>query len=142
MPVSNDASGPNPGDGTRSSSCVAASAFPKGHDMVGTAVATVLPRYVEVETSRRCNRTCSWCPNAEHTARRSQELMDWHLFRRVVDELGGLEFNGFMAFHNYNEPLLNRRILDEISYVRDTAPGARPAIYSNGDVLDHALFTK
>jgi hypothetical protein len=99
-----------------------------------------LPRYVEVETSRRCNRACAWCPNGENDARRSQELMDWGLFRRVVDELGTLEFAGWLAFHSYNEPLLNGRILDEISYVRATTPAARPAIYSNGDVLTYDLF--
>lgn len=104
------------------------------------AAPLALPRYVEVETSRRCNRTCTWCPNAEHSVRRTQEIMDWHLFRRVVDELGALEYGGYLAFHNYNEPLLNRRILDEISYVRATVSDARPAIYSNGDVLDYALF--
>jgi hypothetical protein len=107
--------------------------------MIDTATRT-LPRYVEVETSRRCNRTCVWCPNAEHDARRVQQLMDWDLFRRVVDELGRLDYGGWLAFHNYNEPLLNRRILDEIGYVREAVPAARPAIYSNGDVLDYALF--
>ncbi|WP_432839043.1 radical SAM/SPASM domain-containing protein [Dactylosporangium sp. CA-092794] len=109
--------------------------------MIDTA-RLVLPRYVEVETSRRCNRACAWCPNGEHSARRRQEVMDWELFRRVVDELGGLGFAGFLAFHNYNEPLLNRRLLDEIRYVRARVPGARPAVYSNGDVLDCALFER
>ncbi|GAA1886154.1 radical SAM/SPASM domain-containing protein [Asanoa iriomotensis] len=99
-----------------------------------------MPRYVEVETSRRCNRTCAWCPNGESDARRAQQIMDWRLFRRVVDELGGSGFDGFFAFHNYNEPLLNRRILDEVSYVRATIGAARPAIYSNGDVIDAAMF--
>lgn len=107
--------------------------------MIEAAVRT-LPTYVEVETSRRCNRTCTWCPNAEYSARRTQQLMDWDLVRRVVDELGTLSYSGWLAFHNYNEPLLNKRILDEIGYVRATVPAARPAIYSNGDVVDYALF--
>jgi hypothetical protein len=101
-----------------------------------------LPRYVEVETSRRCNRSCAWCPNGEHTVRRRQELMDWTLFRRIVDELGTLGYGGWLAFHNYNEPLLNRRLLDEISYVRASVPAARPAVYTNGDVLNLALFDR
>ena len=101
-----------------------------------------LPRYVEVETSRRCNRTCSWCPNGESAARRVQELMDFALFRRTVDELGALGYEGFLAFHNYNEPLLNRRILDEISYAKATMPHVRPAIYTNGDVLDAPLLRR
>jgi hypothetical protein len=51
-----------------------------------------MPRYVEVETSRRCNRSCAWCPNGEHTARRDQELMDWGLFAGLLAELRGLGF--------------------------------------------------
>lgn len=99
-----------------------------------------LPRYVEVETSRRCNRTCTWCPNSESNARRTQELMDFPLYRRIVDELGRLDYAGYLAFHNYNEPLLNGRILDEIGYAKAAMPKVRPAIYTNGDVLDCALF--
>ncbi|MDI6104352.1 radical SAM protein [Actinoplanes sp. NEAU-A12] len=109
---------------------------------VASPVAVMLPRYVEVETSRRCNRTCQWCPNAENDARRTQQVMEWGLFRRVVDELGAAGFDGVLAFHNYNEPLLNPRILDEIGYVRAVAAAAKPAIYSNGDMLDKALFDR
>lgn len=107
------------------------------------ALTTVdLPRYVEVETSRKCNRTCTWCPNGEHDARRVQQLMDWDLFCRIVEELAELKYGGFLAFHNYNEPLLNKRLLDEICYVRSVVPQAKPAIYTNGDLLDAALLDK
>src|SRR5437762_3234312 len=99
---------------------------------IAAPASVALPRYVELETSRRCNRTCTWCPNGESDARRTQQIMDWELSTRVVDELGGLGFAGFLAFHNYNEPLLNRRILQEIRHVRTAIPLARPAIYSNG----------
>ncbi|MDW5324256.1 radical SAM/SPASM domain-containing protein [Plantactinospora sp. KLBMP9567] len=106
------------------------------------AVHVPLPRHVEVETSRRCNRTCSWCPNGENNARRIQELMDFTLYRRIVGELAELDYAGYLAFHNYNEPLLNRRILDEIAYAKAAMPNVRPAIYTNGDVLDYAFFDR
>jgi hypothetical protein len=101
-----------------------------------------LPKYVEVETSRRCNRTCEWCPNGESAARRQQELMAWPLFTRIIGELGELDFSGFLAFHNYNEPLLSRRILAEVRYVRSAVVHAKPAIYTNGDVLTADLFNR
>lgn len=102
------------------------------------APAVPLPRYVEVETSRRCNRTCAWCPNGEHSGRREQELMDWPLFEGLLRELADLRFGGWLAFHNYNEPLLNPRLDDELAAVRVVLPAARPAIYTNGDVLTAA----
>lgn len=93
-------------------------------------------RYVEVETSRFCNRRCSWCPNGSSDARRVQELMEWTLFDKIVTELGGLNYAGFFAFHNFNEPLANPRIFEEITHLRHAIPEAKPAIYTNGDLLD------
>lgn len=72
-------------------------------------------RYVEVETSRYYNRTCTWCPNGHTHARRTQELMDWQVFTTITAELGAAGFDGFFAFHNYNEPLANPRLSQEIT---------------------------
>jgi hypothetical protein len=49
---------------------------PKVSGNIATAARVGLPSYMEVETSRRCNRTCQWCPNGEHNARRRQQLME------------------------------------------------------------------
>lgn len=92
-------------------------------------------RYVEVETARYCNRTCPWCPNGHTGARRVQQLMPWPLLAKVAAELGEAGFAGFFALHNYNEPLANPRLHDELGLLRAAAPDARPAIYTNGDLL-------
>ncbi|MDH6111392.1 MoaA/NifB/PqqE/SkfB family radical SAM enzyme [Kitasatospora sp. MAP12-15] len=97
-------------------------------------------RYIEVETSRYCNRTCSWCPNGHTRARTRQELLPWKLFEKITGELGELGYGGFFAFHNYNEPLANARLLDEVSHLRATVPTAKPAIYTNGDRLGREMF--
>jgi len=94
-----------------------------GTGTIATGAPVGLPRYVEVETSRRCNRSCAWCPNGEHTVRRRQELMDWTLFRRIVDELGALDYGGWLAFHNYNEPLANPRLHAELGLLRGLFSG-------------------
>ncbi|MGW4365467.1 SPASM domain-containing protein [Nocardia takedensis] len=104
--------------------------------------AATLPRYVEIETSRKCNRTCSWCPNGEHPQRQQQQLMDWTLYTEIVAQLGALEWGGWLAFHNYNEPLLNSRLLEEITYAKSVVPQARPGIYTNGDALRRPLFDR
>ncbi|MFE2870940.1 radical SAM protein [Embleya sp. NPDC059259] len=99
-------------------------------------------RYVEVETSRYCNRACDWCPNGHTDARRVQQLMDWDHFARITTELGAAGFAGFFAFHNYNEPLANPRLDEEIARVRATVPAAKPAIYTNGDLLDRTVLER
>jgi len=105
-----------------------AQAVVSGHGLAGL-------RYVEVETARYCNRTCGWCPNGQSGARRSQELLAWSLFGKVVTELGAARFAGVVALHNYNEPLANPRLHDELDLLHTAAPLARPAIYTNGDLL-------
>jgi Radical SAM superfamily/Iron-sulfur cluster-binding domain len=92
-------------------------------------------RYVEVETARLCNRTCPWCPNGHSGARRTQQLLPWRVFAKVSAELGAAGFDGFVALHNYNEPLANPRLHEELALLRTAAPQARPAIYTNGDLL-------
>jgi hypothetical protein len=61
--------------------------------------------------------------------------MEWGLFAGLLAELGGLGFSGWLAFHNYNEPLINPRLGEELAAVASVLPGARPAIFTNGDVL-------
>ncbi|WKK22994.1 radical SAM protein [Streptomyces olivoreticuli] len=97
-------------------------------------------RYVEVETSQFCNRRCQWCPNGHTLARREKNLMDWEVFTKITKELGSCGFDGFFAFHNYNEPLANPRLFDEIAQVRADVPDAKPAIYSNGDLFNRNLL--
>ncbi|MDG4832517.1 SPASM domain-containing protein [Solwaraspora sp. WMMD1047] len=68
--------------------------------------------------------------------------MELGLFQRIVDELGQLGYAGDLTIHNSHDPLLNRRLHDEIRYVRTAAPAARPAIHSTGELLDHARLRR
>jgi hypothetical protein len=99
-------------------------------------------RYVEAETSRLCNRTCSWCPNGQSGRRREQQLMPWTMFAGIAGELGSAGFSGFFALHNYNEPLANPRLIRELELIGAAVPDARPAIYTNGDLLKRELLER
>lgn len=68
--------------------------------------------------------------------------MDLALFRRIVGELGHLDYAGRLTLHHHSEPLRNRRLLDEIRYLRLVVPAAQPAIRTPGDLLDHAMFRR
>lgn len=93
------------------------------------------PTYIEIETARLCNRTCRWCPNGYTDARRQQELMPWPMFTSLLAELSEHDYRGMIALHNYNEPLLNPRLHDEIRAILQVLPDAQPAIFTNGDYL-------
>lgn len=101
-----------------------------------------LPRYIELETSRFCNRRCQWCPNHMSQQRRSQELMDWSTLVYVLESLARHSYSGWLAFHNYNEPLANPRILFEIECARKLLPATKLTIFTNGDYLTPELLDR
>lgn len=99
-----------------------------------------LPRYIEVETSRFCNRRCVWCPNHISAERGVQELMEWATFRAIIQSLARRDYGGWLAFHNYNEPLANPRITDEVAFAREHLARAGLTVFTNGDYLTAELF--
>lgn len=101
-----------------------------------------LPKYVEIETSRFCNRLCAWCPNSVLLNRRYQELMRWDYLKMALMSLSRHDYSGWLAFHNYNEPLANPRLVSEIELAVELLPKSSPAIYTNGDLLTETLFAQ
>jgi len=99
-----------------------------------------LPKYIEVETSRFCNRQCEWCPNHVFKDRTIEELMAWALFEKVIDSLSSHDYCGWLAFHNYNEPLANPRLVREVGFARQHVKQARLTVYTNGDYLTSQLL--
>lgn len=100
----------------------------------------MLPRYIEIETSRYCNRNCPWCPNGGTRERNIQELMEWSLFVNLIRELKGIQYSGWLALHNYNEPLANPRLLREIKFISKNLPLSKVSLFTNGDYLNAYLF--
>jgi radical SAM protein with 4Fe4S-binding SPASM domain len=99
-----------------------------------------LPNYIEIETSRYCNRQCEWCPNHVLQDRTVQEFMSWPDLEKIVRSLSRSQYRGWLAFHNYNEPLANPRIADELRFARQHLPDAKLTIFTNGDRLTSKLF--
>lgn len=95
-----------------------------------------LPNKLELETSSYCNRSCTWCPNSMSDARKEQRLMPWNLFSKILLEFQQLGYAGSVSIHNYNEPLANPRIFEEILAIRESLTHSYIRLLSNGDFLD------
>jgi radical SAM protein with 4Fe4S-binding SPASM domain len=95
---------------------------------------------IEVNTS--CNRRCSYCPNSvfERGLISNEKLMDEDLFRKVIDDLAEIDFDGRISPHFYGEPLLHPKLTELVAYVRDRLPKAQVVIVSNGDSLNVARY--
>jgi MoaA/NifB/PqqE/SkfB family radical SAM enzyme len=66
--------------------------------------------------------------------------MSWPLFERIIQDLERYRYAGWLAFHNYNEPLANPRLPEEIRLVRLHLPSSKPSIFTNGDLLNLGLM--
>lgn len=72
------------------------------------------PKLLEIEPSSICNMNCRFC--ARQAMNRPQVLMDYNLYKKIIDECGEYDVFGIGAFSGWGEPLLNPRIFDMIKY--------------------------
>lgn len=95
--------------------------------------------YVEIEISSLCNRKCDYCPSSK--SNRIRELLPKEFFLKIITELQSIDYSGNLAFHQYNEPLLEFEYLIEcIRIARTMLPEARLLLYTNGDFLTQNVY--
>lgn len=97
---------------------------------------------IEINTS--CNRRCKYCPNIvyERGLIKNEKLMAETVFKKIIDELAEIEFNGRISPQFFGEPLLDKRLVGFMEYARKKLPKAKLVLISNGDYLTVELFTK
>jgi len=104
--------------------------------------AVSLPNFVEVETDSFCNRTCQWCPNSWSRRGRQHKYISNQVWFAILDDLCKVRYQGWFAFHNYNEPLADPLIFQRISQARNRLNDAKLTIYTNGDYLTIETLNK
>ena len=99
---------------------------------------------VEIETTTYCNRKCTYCPNSisDRGDIKNIRLMEESLFRKIIDELAEIRFNGRLSPHFYGEPLTDKRLPILLSYARNKLPEAKIVIYTNGDLLNEDTYNE
>ena len=97
---------------------------------------------INIETTTICNRRCSHCPNSiyERGLSKNEELMDEHIFRKIIDELAEIGFEGRISPHHFGEPLMDKRLVNFVEYTRKKLPKSKIFIVSNGDFLTPAMY--
>ena len=95
--------------------------------------------YVEIEISSKCNRHCSYCPSSKRNGK--GELISLSIVKKILIELKSINFQGGIAFHQYNEPLLElNHLLVCMKLVKKYLPKAKMVLYTNGDLLTKSLY--
>lgn len=95
--------------------------------------------YVEIEISSKCNRHCSYCPSSKRNGK--GELISLSIVKKILIELKSINFQGGIAFHQYNEPLLElKHLFVCMNLVKKYLPKAKMVLYTNGDLLTKSLY--
>jgi len=97
---------------------------------------------IAIENTTYCNLRCKFCPNSLHTRglKENEKLIDESLWRKIIDELAEINYNGEFTPVFYGEPLADSRIISLMTYARNKLPRSRISISSNGFLLTIPLY--
>lgn len=99
-----------------------------------------MPGFIEVELGSFCNRRCGWCPNAYSERGLAKKHMAVATWEALLDDLHRCRYAGWLAFHNYNEPLADPFLLPRVRRARERLPHAKLELHTNGDLLDRTML--
>lgn len=97
---------------------------------------------VEISNSGMCNRKCSFCPRSDPDYPDVNEFISNDLHTKIFSELSHLNYKGMVIYSGYVEPLLHKKIYENISEARKFLPDAQIEIITNGDVLNKERLIK
>jgi radical SAM protein with 4Fe4S-binding SPASM domain len=93
---------------------------------------------ISFELSNLCNYSSfhKKCPLSLEV---NPRILKSKIVYNVLDTLKLFEFQGEIAFHTYNEPLIDPRLFQFISYAKQSCPNSNIYICTNGFYLDQNL---
>lgn len=95
----------------------------------------IVPLFVNIETINKCNGFCSFCCCNVREDKRIRKVMDEDVFKKIIDDLSEINYNGVITLNINNEPFLDEKLIDKFRYVRKKIPNAYSYIYTNGSLL-------
>ena len=97
---------------------------------------------IGIETTTYCNLRCSFCPNSKYgrSLMKNKKLMDINLFKKIINELSEINYNGTVNLHFYGEPLTDKRLVELVAYTKEKIPKAKINIFTNGILLDVPFY--
>ena len=91
------------------------------------------PNSFAIELSAACNRSCVYCPVAEHPAK--QRIISTESLNMILGRLQEYGWHGWIDLVRYNEPLLIRELPAIIKTIKQALPKCRIKCHTNGDKL-------
>lgn len=96
---------------------------------------------IQIEVSGHCNRMCKLCLYGNHHKPRDNGFMSEELYKKVIDELAVLGFQGRLNLNVYGEPLMHPKIVEFVKYARNKLSiNTFIRMSTNGDFLIDELM--
>ena len=92
-------------------------------------------RWIEVETSSQCNRRCPYCPTSSADRLKTNDFLDFGIYRQMVSELAEIGYDGVLGFVGNSEFFMHRENRRYVEAAHQACPRALIKLYSNGDYL-------
>ena len=96
-----------------------------------------MPVSVMLENTSACNLRCLSCRRDTVKRLRKRRTMSSDDVRKVAEDLQRIGVEE-ITFHNLGEPFLSKRLLDELTVIRECNPGVRLQVSTNGTFVDTA----
>ena len=97
-------------------------------------------RQVLIETRTDCNNRCPFCPHAFN--QKPLGIMEWNCYTTIIDQLCEMNYNGRVALMLSNEPLLDGRLENMITYAKSKSQHLFLDITTNGKLLTVELVDR
>lgn len=99
-------------------------------------------RFIEIEMINRCNGDCSFCYFGKNDDPRPLAKMTEKTFKKIIDNLKKLNYDGVIYYHSNGESMMNAQIFDFIKYGASNVLAAKHVLFTNGTLLNSEKFQK
>jgi len=89
---------------------------------------------VQIQTITGCTRLCPWCPNSKLKPRKKKMNID--LYRKIINQLAELDYEGMVSIYLMNEPLLDDNLRYKVQYAKKLLKDCHTNISTNGDLIN------
>lgn len=89
---------------------------------------------IQIQTISWCNRSCVFCPSGKFEV--PKRTMDIGIYKKIMDELATLSFEGRISPYLMNEATLDKRLPELVSIAKESCPKALIWVSTNGDLLN------
>ena len=94
---------------------------------------------ISIELSNICNYSKIHIRCPLNKSMEEKKILSLNIIKKIIDEIAKNNFSGVIAFHTYNEPLIDPRLFYIINLVKNKCKKAKMFLLSNGYYFNQTI---